>query len=62
MMPVLSMPNFILECDACNTGIGAVLLQKWHPIAYISKGHKGHALALSTYEEEMLSILLAVQK
>lgn len=33
-----------------------------HPLAYISKALKGRALALSTYEKEMLSILLAIQK
>lgn len=64
--PILSMPKFnekfILECDASNTGVGAVLMQGGHPIAYISQGLKGQALALSTFEKEMLAILLPIQK
>ena len=38
---VLAMPNFelpfIIEIDASSKGIGAVLQQQGHPIAYVSK-------------------------
>ena len=39
--PVLALSNFsipfIIECDASSIRIGAVLIQKGHPIAYISQ-------------------------
>lgn len=64
--PLLAMPDFnetfVLECDASWNGIGAVLMQKGQPIAYLSQSLKGRATILSTYEKEMLAILLAVKK
>jgi hypothetical protein len=64
--PVLRLPDFTktftIECDACGTGLGAVLMQDGQPIAYLSKALKGQALFLSTYEKELLSLVTAVQK
>lgn len=55
--PVLALPNncvvFVVETDACDYGIGVVLMQEGHPIAYLSKG---------LYDKELLALVLAVTK
>lgn len=64
--PVLALPDFniqfVVETDACGSGIGAVLMQKGHPIAYISRHLKGKQVHLSIYEKELLAVVFAVQK
>ncbi|KAJ4788261.1 polyprotein [Rhynchospora pubera] len=64
--PVLALPDFSLpftiETDACNIGIGAVLMQNKKPIAYLSKKLGIKSQSLSTYEKEFLSLLTAVSK
>lgn len=62
--PVLAMPDFskqfILETNASDKAIGAVLQQDSHPIAYVSKALGPKAQGLSTYEKECMAMLLAV--
>jgi hypothetical protein len=53
---------FTIKTDACETGIGAVLTQEGHPIAYFSKGLSIANQKLSTYEKEFLAVLMAVDK
>lgn len=64
--PVLSLPNFalpfVIETDASDSGIGAVLLQKEHPLAFVSKALGPRNKGLSTYEKEYMAILLAVEQ
>jgi hypothetical protein len=64
--PVLALPDFtkpfILETDACNTGVGAVLMQTNHPVAYMSKALSARNQTLSAYEKECLAILMAIDK
>jgi hypothetical protein len=64
--PVLTLPDFqktfVIDTDACDTGVGAVLQQDGHPIAYMSKPLSNRNKGLSTYEKECLAILMAVEQ
>jgi hypothetical protein len=60
-LPDFSLP-FVVETDACQYGVGAVLMQNGHPIAYLSKALSPKNQAMSTYEKECVSILMAVDK
>ena len=65
-VPTLALPDFtkpfIIETDACEYGVGAVIQQESHPIAYLSKALRPRTKGLSTYEKEYLAIVLAVEQ
>jgi len=64
--PVLALPNFsqdfVIEVDVSDYGIGAVLMQENHPIAYISKAFNKQRHSYSTYENELLGVDFVVQR
>lgn len=68
--PVLHSPDFaspfILQTDASDRGVGAVLAQKGedncdHPVAYFSRKLLPRELRYSTIEKECLAIRLGIQ-
>ena len=68
--PVLKLPDvnepFILQTDAFDAGVGAVLLQEEDdikkPVAYASQTLKSLQMSYSTIEKECFAIVWAVQK
>lgn len=64
--PMLQIPDFqkkfVVETDASYFGIGAVLSQDKHTIAYISKALSPKSLSLSVYEKQFLVIILTIDK
>jgi hypothetical protein len=52
--PVLDMPylqkGFVIYCDACGQGLGCVLMQEGHVIAYASRQLRKHELNYPTHD------------
>jgi hypothetical protein len=64
--PILATPDFskpfIIECDTSGFGIGAILMQDGHPIAF-ERRKLNHTECLQfTYNKKILSIMHALTK
>ena len=62
--PILALPDFtkpfVLECDASEVGVGAVLMQDGHPITFESQKLLPHERHYPIYDKEMLAIMHAL--
>ena len=61
LLPDFFIP-FVVETDASGTGVGAVLTQNGHPLAYFSQKLSPRMQAASAYKREMQAIILVVWK
>ncbi|GKD97123.1 putative mitochondrial protein [Tanacetum coccineum] len=52
----------IIETDTSGIGIGVVLVQRGHPIAYLNKTLSAKHQLMSTYEKEFLAVILALER
>ena len=54
--------NFVIETDASKMGIGGVLMQEGHPLAYFSKKLGPRMQLASTYVRELFTLTEAMVK
>ncbi|GJR23773.1 putative mitochondrial protein [Tanacetum coccineum] len=57
-----TVEGVVIETDASGVGIGVVLQQQGHPIAYLSKTLATKHQSLSAYEKELLVVVMVLQK
>jgi hypothetical protein len=63
--PVLVMPdlqkNFDIYCDASRQGLGCVLMQEGHVVAYASRQLRKHELNYPTHDLELAAVVHALK-
>lgn len=64
--PVLALPNsdkpFVIDTDASDIGIGAVLMQDQQSVAFMSKALGPTHQKMPIYEKEFLAVIMVVEK
>ena len=64
--PVLTLPDtskdFIIFCDASLLGLGCVLMQDGHAVAYASRQLKPHEKNYPTHDLELAAVVHALKK
>lgn len=61
---LVQLPNFtqpfVVECEACLKGIGAILLRDDHPITYFTNRLSFSSRLKYTYDHKLLTLVLAL--
>ena len=64
--PVLTLPDtskdFVIFCDASLLGLGSVLMQDGHAVAYASRQLKSHEKNYRTHDLELAAVVHALKK
>jgi hypothetical protein len=64
--PVLALPDtskeFVIYCDASHQGLGCVLMQDGHVVAYASRQLKPHELNYPTHDLELAAVVHALKQ
>ena len=64
--PVLVLPDtskdFVIFCDASLQGLGCVLMQEGHVVAYASRQLKPHELNYPTHDLELAAVVHALKQ
>jgi len=53
---------FVIEMDASNKGLGAILMQNKQLVAYMSQTLSDRNLNKSVYEKELMAVVMAIRK
>jgi hypothetical protein len=65
MTPILTMPNmeksFLIYCDASGQGLGCVLMQEGHVVAYASRHLRKHEEKYPTHDLELAIVVHALK-